>query len=1029
MRTRCVCSPVHGAKGLEFPIVILTGWGSKTPSHSQPILGDPVSQRVEIGLGAGEEKEWATVGYRDAARREKSLGEAEGIRLSYVAATRARDHLIVSLFRKIGADVQGEAFEGAFQTFAGAVPVMFGDRSPREPEAAAPDAGTPEENAAAERAWAQRRAADIATRSGLRPQTATGLAHDEAADPPSRAEEAAIRRRGRGATALGRAVHAVLQTVDLATLADLEIHARAQAEAEGIAERTSEVAKLVRAAASLEPVRRAVAGGRFWREVPVGGPIEGGTLEGVVDLLYEDGKGGFIVLDYKTDAISASEIDERLERYRPQGEAYAILVEAATKKRVSAVIFAFAAIGAWRSNARGQHALRERSQDDIRISHRKSEEANGGGRTLKISTVLDHIDSGHMALPEFQRGYVWNRDQVRALFDSLYRRHPVGGLLVWATESKTATHRGDGPLAPGVVKLLLDGQQRMTTLYGVVRGRAPEFFDGNAQAFTGLRFHLDTETFAFYQPVKMQDDPLWIDVTELMKRGPNGLGALVTHLSAQPAHSAKIGDYVGRLSQLLGITEVDLYVEEVTGADKTLDVVVDIFNRVNSGGTKLSKGDLALAKIGAEWPEARDTMKVKLKEWETANFHFNLDWLLRSVNTALTGEAKFQFLHDKSAEDVQDGLKRATKHIDTSLNLISGRLGLDHDQVFFGRFGVPVMVRYLDRRTKPMNEKERDKLLFWFAEAGMWGRFSGSTETFIDQDLAALEGADDGLDRLLDQLRLWHGGLRVEPGHFTGWSLGARFYPVLYLLTRMGGACDWGTGLPLKANLLGKMSRLEVHHIFPKAQLYKRKFKRPEVNALGNFCFLTKDTNLDISDRLPEEYFPEVERAHPGALATQWIPTDPALWKIENYRAFLEARKVLLAAEANRRMEELLHGDTRWLTGPPAALPAVVSAARAVGSDAEEAEIEALNEWMKARGLPPGTVSYDFADPETGQQRAVFDLAWPSGIQEELSEPVAVLLNEGNETIATASQSGFRCFTDITEFQNYVETEILTTEP
>ena len=153
---------------------------------------------------------------------------------------------------------------------------------------------------------------------------------------------------------------------------------------------------------------------------------------------------------------------------------------------------------------------------------------------MKISTILDHIDSGHMALPEFQRGYVWNRDQVRELFDSLYRRHPVGGLLVWATESKTAAHRGDGPLAAGVVKLLLDGQQRMTSLYGVVRGKPPKFFDGNAKAFTGLRFHLDTETFEFYQPVKMKDDPLWIDVTELMKKGTAGLGEFVTRLTAQP---------------------------------------------------------------------------------------------------------------------------------------------------------------------------------------------------------------------------------------------------------------------------------------------------------------------------------------------------------------------------------------------------------------------------------------------------------------------------------------------------------------
>jgi hypothetical protein len=146
-------------------------------------------------------------------------------------------------------------------------------------------------------------------------------------------------------------------------------------------------------------------------------------------------------------------------------------------------------------------------------------------------------------------------------------------------------------------------------------------------------------------------------------------------------------------------------------------------------------------------------------------------------------------------------------------------------------------------------------------------------------------------------LRLWHGGLSVEPGHFTGWSLSARFYPVLYLLTRMGEARDWGTGLPLKANMLGKMRRLEVHHIFPKAQLYqyRQRYKRAEVNALANFCFLTKDTNLVISDRFPEEYFPEIEANHPGALASQWISHDPALWKIENFRDFLEARKALLA--------------------------------------------------------------------------------------------------------------------------------------
>ena len=421
---------------------------------------------------------------------------------------------------------------------------------------------------------------------------------------------------------------------------------------------------------------------------------------------------------------------------------------------------------------------------------------------MKISTLLDHIDSGHVALPEFQRGYVWNWDQVRGLFELLYRRHPVGGLLVWVTSSATAEHRGDGPLAAGVIKLLLDGQQRITSLYGVARGRPPRFFDGNAAAFSGLRFHLEREEFSF----KMTDDPLWVDVTELMQNGMGGLGAFVARLHQQLSDPSMVGVWVGRLSQLLGILEIELHAEEVTGQDKLIDVVVDIFNRVNSGGTKLSKGDLALAKICADWPEARDQMKQALKTWQSHGFYFDLDWLLRNVNTVLTGEAKFHHLHAVDAEGVRDGLKRALSRINQLLNLIGGRLGLDHDRVLFGRFAFPVLAHYLDRRASPLGAKERDRLLFWFAQAAMWGRFSGSTESYIDQDLASLEELDGAPDRLIEQLRLWHGGMRVEAGHFSGWSLGARFYPILYMLTRVGEAQDWGSGLPLKAGLLGHMN-------------------------------------------------------------------------------------------------------------------------------------------------------------------------------------------------------------------------------
>ena len=138
---------------------------------------------------------------------------------------------------------------------------------------------------------------------------------------------------------------------------------------------------------------------------------------------------------------------------------------------------------------------------------------------MKISTVLDQIDNGAMALPQFQRGYVWSRDQVRALMGSLYRKYPVGSLLVWVTKTENAEVRGDGQLQPGTIELLLDGQQRVTSLYGIVRGHAPNFFEGNPQAFTGLYFNIEEESFEFFMSQKMSNNPLWINVLDVMKHG------------------------------------------------------------------------------------------------------------------------------------------------------------------------------------------------------------------------------------------------------------------------------------------------------------------------------------------------------------------------------------------------------------------------------------------------------------------------------------------------------------------------------
>ena len=635
---------------------------------------------------------------------------------------------------------------------------------------------------------------------------------------------------------------------------------------------------------------------------------------------------------------------------------------------------------------------------------------------MKVSTVLDSIDLGNMALPEFQRGYVWNREQVRALMQSLYKKYPVGGLLIWSTSGDAAATRGTNTEAANTVNLLLDGQQRITSLYGLMRGYAPAFFEGNDKAFTGLYFDVRSETFEFYGPVKMSGDPLWVNVTDLFK---TELALWISTIAGLDIGGEAQAQYISRLTHVLAIRDRELPVEEITGAAMTIDEVVDIFNRVNSGGTKLSKGDLALARICATWPEARDAMNDKLDQWSAVGFKFKLDWLLRVTNALLTGEAEFAALRDADRDDFRDSLTRAGDHCDRLLNLIANRLGLDHHHVLPGIYAFPVMARFLDRSDQ-LTALDESRLLYWYINAGLWGRFSGSTETVLNQDLEAVD--TDGLDGLLRQLRIWRGDLSITDDNFAGAERGSRFYPLLYMMNRVGGARDFVTGDLLSANLLGRLSTLQLHHIFPKAMLKELGYGRSDRNALANFCFLTQDSNLDIGRRSPAEHLEEVETMHPGVLASQWIPSDPELWSEDRYPDFLAARRELLAAAANEMLNGLLFEEL--------GLPLEELGDAGLSSDQREPEqatadddaLLPILEMCQAHALAAPDIAHEIVDETTGELLAWADAAWPSGLQEGLTEPVAFLTEPDEELETRLGELGYRFFTSIERLTWYIET-------
>ena len=633
----------------------------------------------------------------------------------------------------------------------------------------------------------------------------------------------------------------------------------------------------------------------------------------------------------------------------------------------------------------------------------------------KLAAILDQIDSGSVLLPEFQRGYVWNRDQVRGLMRSLYLGYPVGSLLTWETHADGSLVRGEATGTPALRVLILDGQQRITSLYGITRGRPPAFFQGDEKAFSGLRFNVEDETFEFYAPAKMRDDPRWIDVASLYIRGlEHHIGALNAHPDTQP----RIVSYMERLARLRQVLERDFHEEKITGEDKTVDMVVDIFNRVNSGGTKLSKGDLALAKKCAHWPEARAAMRTHLGAWEKEGFSFNLDWLLRNTTAVATGRAEFSSLDSVPVTDFQQALEACAKYISQFLDVVAGRLGLDHNRVLMGRYAFPVVCRLLHQADGHFADSaETERILYWYIHSALWGRFAGSTETVLNQDYDA--ASRSGVDGLISSLERWRGGnLTIDGQDFEGFGQGSRFYPLLYLLTRVQGARDFGSGLPLHSHLLGYLTSLQIHHIFPKAVLYAAGYGRSQVNAVANFCFLTQDTNLAIGKRKPEDYFGEVEAKHPGVLASQWIPQDPTLWRIDRYPDFLAARRELLADAANTFLDQLRSGSAPGYGQPLERR--TVGIEEIEDFDSRRDQVMALVAELVELGCADPAVDCEVSDPATGEVLAIAEACWPEGLQPGQGDPVILELDPAEADLPRLEEIGYEVFTSIDSLRGYV---------
>ncbi|GAB3488137.1 UvrD-helicase domain-containing protein [Flexivirga lutea] len=351
---------VHAAKGLEFPMVILSGLASAPLNRrGVQILWKDKDYDVRF------RNDLATATFEDQAPIDEQMSALERARLMYVAATRARDHLVVSLHRPSRPSASnayqlaasGAAGSGAIALDLKDVPALA-HMAPRVPAAPPPyEEWRQQVEAATARTrvpWSQSASGLEGTEPDARVgEDSNGEIRDDALPPGAakgaRSIDAPAWAKGRDGLAIGRAVHGALQSVDLGgDGSDLMAAVAAQCVAEGVTAHQPLVAALARNALTHSLVRHA-AGRRNWREMYVATPLEGGQiLEGIIDLLFEEDDGSLVIVDYKTDQVPEAALAARTAFYKPQIDAYRRMVETATGRSVSRCLLLFLQEhGAW----------------------------------------------------------------------------------------------------------------------------------------------------------------------------------------------------------------------------------------------------------------------------------------------------------------------------------------------------------------------------------------------------------------------------------------------------------------------------------------------------------------------------------------------------------------------------------------------------------------------------------------------------------------------------------------------------------
>ena len=552
---------------------------------------------------------------------------------------------------------------------------------------------------------------------------------------------------------------------------------------------------------------------------------------------------------------------------------------------------------------------------------------------ISIGDLVAKIQRGDLVLPEMQRRYVWSATKVRDLLDSLYRGYPSGSILVWENQGGDPKRNLDIPQATSPLQsklLLLDGQQRLTSLTALISGKPvvvrsrkhpieimfnlahPEETEnaeiekenleeeeddlleeemGNDE----IQEHLKKRTFVVYSKA-LEGKGTWIPVTNIFKKTD---AEILRPIGINSDHE-KWDKYSERLGRVRNIQRY-MYVMQILGSKYDYKEVTEIFVRVNSSGVRLRGTDLAIAQITAKWPGSLKIFEGYAKEAKDFGYGLDVGHLVRSLVVFATGQSRFKTVGSISQKKLEESWEIAKKGLNFTLNFLNQNTNIESIDMLSSSFILHPIAVLSMKRDEKISKKEEKELIRWTYLAHAFGHFSGSSESHLDADINTLTKKKGTAAGLIDILKRQFGRLSFDAEDLKGRGKRSALFSMTYLAILNNGAKDWFTGLGISKHSKGKSHKIEFHHIFPNRLLEKEGYEKIERNEIANMAFIGGRTNRKISSRKPEIYLEKIvkERGE-EALKSQFIPMDRKLWKLENYRYFLIARRELLIEEINK---------------------------------------------------------------------------------------------------------------------------------